>query len=412
MVTLEAGWACADLSPSLPFPLAGIVTPGGRTAARVLDPTRVTGLALRDRAGLRGLVAMDLLVVDPALHREVEERARNLGYQGVFLQASHTHSGMGGTIDRPLARLFMGRFRPELRALLLERITRVLAEAQGDLAPVREVRAGAAKVPGLTMNRRRTGDPTDDRVLSLELHCEGRDPILLWSMSGHPVAVAFREPLAESADYPGRVNRELTARGLRPLFVLGAVGGLNALFPEFPVALEDHLDLLARLAMDGLDRARAAALPDPSPRLTWARQDVPLRRGGIPRAGGSPAAALHAGIAALLGYLFAAAVAPREVHVPVILLGIGPVGIVGIPADFGVRGVLRIREALGPGDLGVAASHANGFVGYVHLPEDYTWSREVVPAMFHYENAMGWYGRDTGRRLVDAAVELARARPA
>ncbi len=61
------------------------------------------------------------------------------------------------------------------------------------------------------------------------------------------------------------------------------------------------------------------------------------------------------------------------------------------------------------GDLAVVSSHSNGFIGYVHMPEDYTWSPEVNPEMFHYENAMGWYGRETGQRIADAVVDLSGA---
>ena len=224
MERLEAGWARTELAPETPYPLAGLVTGGERLATWVRDPTRVTCAALRQGARCVALVAMDVLVVDPELHGAVEATARDLGYGGVFLNASHTHSAMGGTIDRPLARLFMGRFQPALRALLLDRIRTVLAAAFRDLAPVSLLRAGTAEVPGLTMNRRIAGGPTDDRVLTLELRRDGASPLLIWSASGHPVVVAMGEAAAESADYPGRIAADLETRGFLPLFVLGAVG--------------------------------------------------------------------------------------------------------------------------------------------------------------------------------------------
>lgn len=409
MDRLEAGWARTDLAPETPYPLAGLVTGGERIATWVRDPTRVTCAALRQGARSMALVAMDLLVVDPELHGAVEAAARELGYGGVFLNASHTHSAMGGTIDRPLARLFMGRFRPALRALLLDRIRTVLAAALEDLAPVYRLRAGTAQVPGLTMNRRRAGGPTDDRVLTLELRRDGATPMLLWSASGHPVVVAMGEDTAESADYPGRIAADLEERGYLPLFVLGAVGGLNTIFPEFPVALDAHLDLVARLINDGLDRALAGAAETADPVLSWARRDLGLRRRRPPTAGGGLRSIARAGISSMVGSLFGAAVATRATTIPLILLGIGPVRFAGIPADFGVGGTLHIRDSMVGGDLAVVASHSNGFVGYVHLPEDYEWSPEVNPEMFHYENAMGWYGRDAGKRIADAVVDLSGA---
>ncbi len=409
MDRLEAGWARVALAPEPPYPLAGLVTGGERLATWVRDPTRVTCVALRQEARTVALVAMDLLVVDPELHGAVEAAARDLGYAGVFINASHTHSAMGGTIDRPLARLFMGRFQPALRSLLLDRIRSALADARRDLTTVSGLRSGSAQVPGLTMNRRRAGGPTDDRVLTLELQRGDAQPVLIWSASGHPVVVAMGEEAAESADYPGRVSSDLEERGVLPLFVLGAVGGLSTLFPEFPVALDAHLDRVARLMGDGLQRALGAATETADPVLSWARRDLGLRRRRPPTAGAGLRGKARAGISSMVGSLFGAAVAPRHATVPLILLGIGPVRFAGIPADFGVGATLHIREAMVGGDLAVVSSHSNGFVGYVHLPEDYAWSPEVNPEMFHYENAMGWYGRDAGKRIADAVVDLSGA---
>ena len=409
MNQLQAGWARVDLAPQTPYPLAGIVVKGERLATWVRDPTRVTAVALREDGRTLALLGMDLLLVDSLLHDEVEDVARDLGYDGVFLNASHTHSAMGGTIDRPLARLFMGRYRSQLRALLLDRLRTVLAAALKDLAPVTRLKAGTAIAPGLTMNRRRVGGPTDDRVLALELRRDDAAPLMIWSASGHPVLVAMSEDAAESADYPGRVSADLEDKGYRPLFVLGAVGGLNPIFPEFPVALDDHMNLVAGLIGDGIQRALAVAAAIPAATLTWARRDVSLRRAAPPGAAGTLGSALRAGISGVVGRIFASTVADRETTAPVILLGIGPVRLVGIPADFGVGATLHIRSAMTGGKLAVVASHSNGFVGYVHLPDEYRWSPEVHPEMFHYENAMAWYGRDAGQRLADAAVSLAGA---
>ena len=409
MERLQAGWARADLAPETPYPLAGIVTAGERVATWVRDPTRITCVALRQGSMTIALVGMDILVVDPGLHREAEELAGNLGYAGVFLNASHTHSAMGGTIDRRLAHLFMGRYQSALRSLLLSRLQTVLEAALADLSDVSELRTGTTRVPGLTMNRRRAGGPTDDRALALELKRRDAAPLLIWSSSGHPVVVAMSESAAESADYPGRVCADLEEQGFLPLFILGAAGGLNTIFPEYPVALNDHLDLIGHLLGDGLGRCLARATAVPAPELSWARRDLGLRRGRPPAAAGGLRSAARAGLSSVVGSLFGAAVAPKETTVPIILLGIGPVSLAGIPADFGVGGTLFIREAMTGGELAVVASHSNGFVGYVHMPGDYQWSSEVNPPMFHYENAMGWYGREAGQQIADTVVDLSGA---
>jgi len=156
-------------------------------------------------------------------------------------------------------------------------------------------------------------------------------------------------------------------------------------------------------------RALAGADETPAPALSWARRDLGLRRAHPPTAGGGLRSAVRAGLSSIVGSIFGAAVAPREATVPLILLGLGPVRLAGIPADFGVGATLHIRGAMTGGELAVVSSHSNGFVGYVHLPDDYAWSPAVNAEMFHYENAMGWYGRDAGQKIADAVVNLSGA---
>jgi hypothetical protein len=87
------------------------------------------------------------------------------------------------------------------------------------------------------------------------------------------------------------------------------------------------------------------------------------------------------------------------------LLRLGDLGLLGAPCDLGVTVGLALKRALR--DAGVrfpiVGSQCGGYVGYVHLPEDY----EHVPEpgfreLAYYENGMSVAGWGLGRDFVDA----------
>jgi len=302
------------------------------------------------------------------------------------------------------SRYFMGRFRAEIRERLLKAVEAALKAAQGDLAPVTGLRHGTADVPGLTMNRRLRGGTVDDRLLAVVLERKGVAPVLLGCASGHPVVVGFMSPDLASADWPGEVRRRLGEDGYLPLLLPGALGGLNVLFPEMPTAMEDHLDLLARNVTDGFRKAVAAAVPSHQ-ELRFAQEEVSFRRTWPPFSGGPFGVALKAALSSLVGGVYSRMVAPGDVSVQVAVVGIGEAVVTGMPADFGVVATRTLRDRLAAAGCPcpLVASHSNGYVGYLHLPEELRYQPGHDAGFLTYENAMAWYGSDAPVRLIDAA---------
>lgn len=401
---LFAGYACADITPPLPFPMAGIAGPKERLAAGVRDPLRATCVRLRQGKTEAAILLLDILIIDGALMADLREIAQSAGCGNLLAVASHTHSGPGGTVDGRGTRFFMGRYREDIRRNLLATVENLLGGARADELPVSSVRHGAADVPGMTMNRRMRGGTVDDRVLALVVERRGGSPVLLGCASGHPVVVAFMKPELASADWPGEVRRRFEADGFLPLLLPGALGGLNVLFPEMPTAMEDHLDLIARNATDGLRRAISGAVST-SLRLRFSEEDVSFRRAWPPYSGGPPNLAMRAALSSLLGSFYSRFVAPPEVSVPISVVGIGEAAVTGMPADFGVVATRTLRDRLSAAGCAcpLVASHSNGYVGYVHLPDELDYRPGNEPGFLTYENAMAWYGRDAGTKLIDAA---------
>jgi hypothetical protein len=85
---------------------------------------------------------------------------------------------------------------------------------------------------------------------------------------------------------------------------------------------------------------------------------------------------------------------------------VGPFAMVGFPADLGVGIDLALKEHARRRGIRfpIAASQCDGYIGYLHRRDDY----RVAPPESHrgmalYENAMGFFGRDMGERVLDAA---------
>jgi hypothetical protein len=86
---------------------------------------------------------------------------------------------------------------------------------------------------------------------------------------------------------------------------------------------------------------------------------------------------------------------------------LGTFAMLGFQADLGVtiglggKAHARGRGALHP----VMVSECNGFLGYLHLRDDYKVAPKQEPhlGMARYENAMNLFGRGTGDRVLDAA---------
>jgi len=399
---MEAGYSRKDFDLKPPFPLAGLVTARDRLADRIRDPLGVTVVVFKEQGVQTALISADILVVTPELFDAVKGFCTGLGLDGVYMSATHTHSGPGGWAARKGARAFMGRFDPKLFDVIFQTVQSAVREALDALSPVESILAGTSQVPGLTMNRRVKHGPVDDRVSIVELRRKHAQDIVIWSASGHPVATAFIQPHTASADVPGMVNAALGSGQVLPLCVPGAMGGLNLLFPEEPPDLENHLKLVSTLILSGVSNARENAASGSGYGFTT----VPLKlnRRPSPIVGWPPVQAVQSLLWASVGSLFRLSVADPKTELEIPALRIGTAIFVGMPADFGVGPTLKARQDAAGQDspLLVVSSHTNGFIGYVHLSNELSWNPDVRPGVFHYENAMGWYGPDVGDRLVAA----------
>ena len=410
MALLYIGYGRKDFTLSLPFPMAGITTFKQRLAGWQRDPLGATAVVFRRGGRKLALIGMDLLIINEELNRKIADGAAALGISGVFINASHTHSSLGGYVERPWASYFMGGFQESYRQLIVDAALAAMEEALGKMSRVESLVRGAATVPGLTMNRRVTAGATDDRVAAVLARRKKGRPVLIYSAAGHPVSAAFIQPDAASADVPGAATAGLADKGYAPLFLSGPLGGLNLLFPESTTKLETHLALVGGLIRRGVEDALAAAVPVAEPALDFEVKSLDFELAFPPLVRPDLKVAALTLISSGVGHLYSRLLAYSGMSAPVTVLRLGDVTFVGMPADFGVVAALDLRDRLTDqgNHFSIVTSHTNGYAGYTHLPHEYEWTPDAEREVFLYENAMSWFGPEVAARLNEAALELCR----
>ncbi|NLH47414.1 MAG: hypothetical protein GX444_02310 [Myxococcales bacterium] len=403
---LLVGFAKRDLTPPLPFPLAGMATKQERLAERVRDPLYARAMAFGNGRRTVLVIAGDLLMITAPLREAVERRLaeRQVQYAGLMLSATHSHSSTGGYWDAPSARLFMGAYRPEIFTRLAEGIAAAAEAAVDDLRPA-SLDYGETQTSYLNYNRR-FKEGAIDRTLGVLTVRREDDTLRVLTFGAHPVVVGFRDYHAASADYPGELLK--TFAGEDGLFLVGPVGGVNVLYPEGPLDGDVHLHLLARLLREEADKAIAVAQPVHGDAVAFAAGEMTVRIVAPPL------------LPDRLRWLDAALYPVRlyvrhfgrgglrdgmPARVPVVR--VGDLVFTGFPADLGASVGLAARVKIAARGLRPAAvaSHTDDYVGYVHLPEDYQQFASADKGemwMNIYENAMGFGGRHVGIELLDA----------
>jgi len=242
-LTLTAGVARIDITPSLGFRMQGIVR-RSEGATEVESPLLATVLVLADEETKVVIVDCDLLGFDIPLSDEIRQTiAERLGTQShcVALGCTHTHNGpctirhvLGGPHDvgcSESARLAQEAYI----ANLVTQLSGAAALADGRRQPAR-IGAGRGMAAAAINREERNEDgrilvgrnpqgTTDHSVDVLRVDdLEGNAIAVLTSYAAHPVVMGMHT-YAFSPDYPGTVRRiveEVT--GATCLFLTGAAG--------------------------------------------------------------------------------------------------------------------------------------------------------------------------------------------
>ncbi len=349
---LRAGAGRSEIQPPYPAIPAGYAPPRpDLTSAE--RPLHARAVVLEVPPVRIGIVSLDALSASEEVVNEVRRSAGALGLTDVWINATHSHSSLGGYDDRLIAELAgIGRFREEARDALVQAATTALREAVAALAPA-GLRVGTQEAPSLV--RARSGDAADARLTRLvftpapsENGSASDRPIAeLWIWSAHPTLVARPIP-ALSPDYPGWLSSEPGVDDVPVVLLQGAVGNASAAVPEGEGSAPE------RYARALSDAARTVPL-EAIGATTWL--GISRVRTRLPR---PDASRLVPGVVRAAGDNLLCSSADREAEVSALKLG--PVTLLAIPGEPSLAAARALEEKSGATRV---LSVANGYVGYL-----------------------------------------------
>lgn len=400
---LLAGVARRPIRPPLEWnvPLAG--NRGLRfTRAEGSRPESVWGRALALRQGERRfiLVSADIMVIHPFLGRRVLERVRQvepIEADELLLVAAHTHSGPGGYWRGALAEQSVGPYDERVLDFLVEQLAGVAIEAWDRLAPAR-VGMGSRAMPLTVKNRAYKRGPENPQLGLLRFEAlDGSFSVDVVNYAAHPT-ILLRGNALYSGDYPALMAAELDGPRRTMIFIPGSIGDSKPSFdgvrdPEVRASsIARHLVTrgVATIEVRWLDPVVVESfefgivMPQLQPRL-WRSSLL--------------------GSWALRPWL-AARLFPEDLNRGVVqVLRIGPVAIVGAPADLASSLALPLIEsARSRGVELLFVSMAEQWIGYLMRHEEYEGIDYKATSQFHGPQA-GTLFSFVYSELIDALVE-------
>jgi neutral ceramidase len=397
--TVSVGVARADITPPVGIKSMGFSMRGPLT--RLHDPLYATGLVVADGERRAALLSCDLLGLDDEAVADVRaevERRTGIAPGDVTVTCTHTHYGPDAfrARDDPVVEAY--------RTNLVHVLGGVVEEAAGRTGPA--MLGMGWGVSHIGVNRREklpdgrvilgqnpTG-PIDRAVGVLRIDAADGTPLAcVVNFQTHPVSQASQVDHI-SADYPGRTRKVVEMlTGAKCLFLQGACGNINAAIME--PCYEPARTLGTRLGCEAV-RVWETVAPAPAPRLdvVGTTVDLPRIRYGSPEKAEEVVRTVEAELERLradaqhapqgqidryerrLGWArdaadsWRAGALPEPVRAELQAWRIGPFALATAPGEIfnqigsRVKGGSPFRDTFFVG-------YANGYIGYVPVPEAY-----------------------------------------
>jgi hypothetical protein len=416
----RAGFAEVDITPPLGTPKQG--SNSKTVASSVLDPLYARAAVFELGAERFAILQLDTALILAGETASIREKiARDHGFPGdrVMVAATHNHAGPA-LINEGLPR------DEKYIATLVEKCADALGRALQARTEA-EVGWGAAFEFGVAFNRRilmRDGTvrthgsfkdpdalafegPIDPEVAVIAVRAKGGRVLgALVNFACHPTA-HWNDGVI-SAGFPGVAARLLKEKGVPvPMFLQGAAGNMHSQDPRgFP---EKNMEEIGKTLADDASKALSAVKWTVPSRLSATSKtlklpfrtltDADLKGTGKGMQRFGEKGYYDRKIPELLEYM-KKGTDDGEVQV----FRIDDLAFASQPSESFVEHGLRLKEAAWP-VRAWAVCYANGMLGY--LPHEEAFKRGGYECTFGPPSLMA---PDTGARLVDAAIELLRAK--
>ncbi len=264
---MRIGFAQMEITPPVGTPLAGYA--GHRPCTHIHDPLYCKTLLLEQQGALYGLLVLDLMCVDEALHSCIARAVAPLGIpeEHLVVTAIHSHAAPCGIIAGvgPLGRV-NGEGAPDDPAFAdyLQRVVAaVAASCQQALAGLErfQIRQARGPMPPVATERHTGADPKEELV-ALQLRTESGREVVLYNFPCHPTVLSA-ENLQVSADFVAHIQPLLGAE--MAIFVNGAAGDISTRFTRREATFTECRRLGEMVAQQVLALLRDQPFEDPQP---------------------------------------------------------------------------------------------------------------------------------------------------
>ena len=353
------------------------------------DPITARALVLETPAARLAWVTLDLIGVDRAFVRAVQDRLTRSGVPSTALviSASHTHSGPGAFMDSGLMGLVaVDRLDSAVREALVTGTASAVQQADRARAPAL---AGATSVIAPVVTASRLGKPLDQEIVVLKVTTVGGAPLaLVWNFAIHGTMLSASN-LRLSGDVTGLASARVEQKlGVPALFVNGAVADVSPAH-HGEAAMLDTAGALATAVEAGWTQARP--VPVTTLRVSERRISLPPAAVSLERCFGSW---LPGFFAIPLGSAM-----PREASL--VAASLGDTAWVTFPGELQTSlGQTIKREGRARFASVFVAGLSNDYLGYFTTREDARSAKYVACATV--------YGPGAGGCLTEAAIDLVR----
>jgi len=365
----KVGWSKKNITPTKEVHLAGYGWQREKVNT-VRDSVYVRAFVISQNNKVYAILSYDLMIVSPLIRSLLESKKQELGLDGFYFSATHTHHSFGGWDNSLLGSITMGWHDQEIVDGLVKASVACIQEAEQRLSTA-QLSYKEIETNGLVLNKFSKQAYVDRKIRCIEFKNKTQKAIMC-SFAAHP-NVTPSKTLSISNDYPGFFMEALEASTVYDfaLFCAGAVGLHVGDYSEIKKNYEGVKiygeKLAEQVLVDTIHswkkeinvfyRQHKVFLPEPVFKIT--------------------------NLIHLRPWLFNK-ILKRENFSYIVQLNLGDVHLIGIPADF--SGELY-SDILYPNTM--ITSFNGDYIGY------------VIPDVYYHKNkneskALNWYGANTG----------------
>ena len=237
---MKIGYASIDITPPVGVELCGYGYFPGRRAEGVTDPLYARAVSIQQGEKTLLLINCDLIGLTQKITDGVKEqlsRRLNLDRKSIMILCTHTHTGPAtGTL------IACGEMDDSYMASLPGLLIQAGCEAGKHPREVKEIKYLKIPIEPIGFNRVFKGGPVDNNIRGLVFNFVEGDPLAIVNYACHPVTLGPQKHV--SADYPGRVIKNLSDHGYDGLFLNGFCGDIDPVsnLEKWGSGTEDTID--------------------------------------------------------------------------------------------------------------------------------------------------------------------------